>query len=151
MIIKKDPYQADQASSRDELRKLMEEMRLSEATKAPEIPATSAQLQQVPLGSSFAQSQNKPIGLGALGEPQSEEMKLSGGQAAVAEGTTKAVAQVAQTLAKAKFLQEQEQRKIEQQKIGNIASGQMQASKLASEGGINPLRSLIANYKAALS
>jgi hypothetical protein len=117
------------------------------------IPEGAGQLKEVPFGSSLAEAQLKAqtqgpsldVGTGA------ESAGFGEGGAAVAQGATKGLAEVATALAKAQYVKEAARRNVEREKLKGQASGKMAASKLEAEGTISPLRNLIANFKAALS
>jgi hypothetical protein len=147
------------ASSASELQKLIEAMKAQEAVASTQqadqvsIPEGAGQLKEVPFGSSLAEAQLKAqtqgpsleVGTGA------EETTIGEGGQAIAQGSTKGIAEVASALAKAQYVKEAAIRNAKRERLKGEASGRMAASKLESEGTISPLRNLIANFKAALS
>jgi hypothetical protein len=135
-------------TSKTELEKLMEEMKLSQG----DLGAGIGELKPVELGSSLAADQLKAQTQGPSLEIGKTPSAQSGGiSQAVGEGITKGLGEAATGIAKAQFIGESAQRKLKAEALKEEAEGQIRAAKSQTQGTVSPLRSLIANYKAALS
>jgi hypothetical protein len=131
-----------------ELEKLMEEMKLAQGG----LGAGSGELKPVEFGSSLAADQLKAQTQGpSLEIGKSPTSQSDGISQAAGEGITKGLGEAATGIAKAQFIGESAQRKLKAEAMKEEAEGRIRASKAQAQGAISPLRSLIANYKAALS
>jgi hypothetical protein len=138
----------DKMTPKTELEKLMEEMKLAQGG----LDAGIGELKPVEFGSSLAADQLKAQTQGPSLEigktPSSQEGGIS---QAVGEGITKGLGEAATGIAKAQFIGESAQRKLKAEAMKEEAEGRIRAARSQAQGAISPLRSLIANYKAALS
>lgn len=68
----------------------------------------------------------------------------------IAKASTQAVADLASGIFKAKLMQEQAQREIESGSLQTASSGKFKDIGSQTEAQINPLKTLIANYRASI-
>lgn len=102
------------------------------------------------LGASAGFGQPREISLGAQtdlspGASMDPQLAASLGQAVPA-----AVGQLASGVMQAQMIGEKQKRKALSEGVTEVAKGMSQAQSQATEAQINPLRSLIANYRAAI-
>lgn len=109
-------------------------------------------LQLPELGSSIKFGEPREISLGVdtdITAPVAEEMSPGMGQA-LGSAIPQGLATAASGIMKAQMIGEQQRRKSKSEAEAEKGKGRYEAVSQSSQGQINPLKSLIANYRAAI-
>ena len=141
------PIQASLVSPSAETQNRLQGMAASESFKLPEFSGSAESL-KAPTMSFVNPAENAAPSLGVGGGE--EAAAVSSGGAQVATASAQAVANLMSGMAKANYIKEQSRLKTEAESKTKQAEAQQKSGELAMEGSLNPLKGLIAGYRAAL-